>query len=499
MRPPLQPYRSAGQGHPVPDRFCPPLPVPSGRVTARQIGRDAARLFLVRRHLLAPPRSLPAGRESVMTVFGRLGSIQFDPLEFTGGRNHDLVLAARIADYRREMTDALLYEERRLFEAYNKGLSLLPTAELPWYRLTWDRNQERHGADTFQKHAGLVDEVLGRIRREGPLSTLDFETRASIDWYWRPTNQVRAIMEALGQSGVLGFARRQGNRRYYDLVERLFPADLLAQRPDPQEQRLHRLLSRYRAHGLLGRTGQAELWIGSAPSQRTGWYEGPLRGELLATLLERGELVPVTVDGVRGERFLLRGDVALLDEAEHDADAAAARPRTDPWAPLDGDHAGVALLAPLDPFVWDREFLRALFDFDYLWEVYVPEKKRRWGYYVLPVLWGDRLVGRIEPRIDRADDAIRVVSVYWEPGFDPSTPAFSAALAHAIEAHRRFAGVGRVLLARTAGVAALRPILGEHLAALGRPARKVRSAMTPRRPTRASIAPAAPSRAVVGR
>jgi len=275
------------------------------------------------------------------------------------------VLGARIADYRREMTDALLYEERRLFEAYNKGLSLLPTAELPWYRLTWDRNQERHGAETFQTHAALVDEVIGRIRSEGPLSTIDFEADEPIDWYWRPTNKVRAVLEALGQSGVLGFARRQGNRRYYDLVERLFPADLLAHRPDPLEQRLHRLLSRFRAHGMLGRAGSAELWLGAAPGKRTADYDGPIRGELIAMLLERGELVPVTIEGVRGDRFVLTAEVALLEEAERDAAAArAALGADDRWTPLDPRAAGVALLAPLDPLVWDREFLRSLFDFD---------------------------------------------------------------------------------------------------------------------------------------
>src|SRR6478672_8763533 len=104
---------------------------------ALTVSREAARRFLVRRHLLAPPRSLPAEPASVKTVVERLGSLQFDPLEVTG-RNHDLVLAARIAGYRRAWTDALLYEERWLYEAYNKGLSLLPTAELPYYRVGWD-------------------------------------------------------------------------------------------------------------------------------------------------------------------------------------------------------------------------------------------------------------------------------------------------------------------------------------------------------------------------
>src|SRR5512142_2890707 len=120
----------------------------SGMPAALPVSRVVARRFLVLRHLLAPPRSLPAGEESVMEVFARLGSIQFDPLE-VAGRNHDLVLLARVDGYRREWTDRLLYERRRLFEAYNKGLSLLPVEEVPWYRVAWDRARHRHDGGAF--------------------------------------------------------------------------------------------------------------------------------------------------------------------------------------------------------------------------------------------------------------------------------------------------------------------------------------------------------------
>src|SRR6185295_10151272 len=117
----------------------------------------------------------------------------------------------------------------------------------------------------FDEHAPLVEELLDRIRKDGPLSSTDVAPRAAIDWYWRPTNQVRAILEALAEAGILGLARREGNRRIYDLVERLFPAELLEVRLPEREQRRHKLLSRYRAHGLLGRTGSAELWNGTTP------------------------------------------------------------------------------------------------------------------------------------------------------------------------------------------------------------------------------------------
>ena len=104
--------------------------------------------------------------------------------------------------------------------------------------------------------------------------------------------------------------------------------------------------------------------------------------------------------------------------------------------------AGRRVPGALDPLVWDRDFLRELYDFDYVWEVYVPAAKRRWGYYVLPILFGDRLVGRIEPRIERTTDTLRVAGLWWEDGFDPlAEPGFVEAFAAAFDAHRAFGGV----------------------------------------------------------
>ncbi len=394
-----------------------------------------ARRFLATRHLLAPARSQTAGLEGVRAVFDRLGSIQFDPLA-VAGRNHDLVLHARVRDYDPAWTNELLYGSRELFEAYNKGLSLLPTSELPWHRHTWDKFKGRHEGDTFSRYEETLEHVLERIRDEGPLCSLDFDRAKAIDWYWGPTSEVRAVLEALSEAGVVGLARREGNRRYFDLIERLYPPELLGEERPDREQRRHRLHSRYRAHGLLGEGGQSELWYGIGPARATK-KDPPgtvTRTELRAELVEAGELMPVRVEGVRGTRYVLG------EERESLLACAAA---ADAGEPLDG--ASVAFLAPLDPLAWDRHLMRDLFDFDYVWEVYVPEAKRRWGYYVLPLLWGDRLVGRIEPRIDRAADAVRVLGIWWQDGFYPRhEPGFVEAMRAALAAYVRFGGVKRI-------------------------------------------------------
>ena len=422
-------------------------PEPGGRRSEpRLISPAVARRFLAIHHFLAPPRSLPSGRDGIIAVFDRFGSIQFDPIEIAG-RNHDLVLLSRVPGYRRDMTDRLLYDERVLYETYNKGLSVVPTADLPWFRVAWDRTRAQHDVEAFSQHAALVDELLNRIRTSGPMSSIDIEPRAAIEWSWRPTNQVRALLEGLAEAGILGFSRRDGNRRIYELIERLFPAELLNRVVPIREQFRHKLLSRYRAHGLLGTIGSMELWYGASPWVDIGMEDGlPLKAAgrrvLHSELVADGTLLPVIVEGLRGPRFLPVDELPLLEQAEREI-ATGSTPG--------GAPPGVAFLAALDPLVWDRDFLRSLYGFDYVWEVYVPPAKRRWGYYVLPILFGDRLVGRIEPRIERKTDALRVAGLWWEDGFDPlREPGFVAAFAAAIEAHRAFGGVARVTWPRTA-------------------------------------------------
>ncbi len=142
----------------------------------------------------------------------------------------------------------------------------------------------------------------------------------------------------------------------------------------------------------------------------------------------------MTVDGVRGTRFVLRDELELLREA----DDAVAQGR-------ELAHPSVVFLAPLDPLVWDRDLLRSLFAFDYVWEVYVPQAKRRWGYYVLPLLWGDRLVGRIEPRFDRAAGVVRILGIWWQDGFSPRRqPGLVEAMRSALADYAAFGGVRRI-------------------------------------------------------
>jgi uncharacterized protein YcaQ len=398
-------------------------PAWSRSVTRMDVAADAARRFLVTRQMLAPARSVEGGPDGVLEVFRRLGSIQFDPLS-VAGRNHDLVLHARVAGYDPAWCDAL-YQRRELFEAYNKGLSLVLTSDFPWFRATLSAYSSR----ILAEQADVAEHVLERIRAEGPRSALDFERRRGslVDWFGAPTNVVREVLEAYAATGVLGLARRDGNRRYYDLIERLLPPDIVARKVPLREQLRHKLLSRYRAHGLLGIGGGGDIFGGLGPAKPDPERpELPGRTALREELIEEGELVPVTVEGVRGRRFVLREEVELLNAP--------------PEPPL-----AVAFLPPFDPLVWDRGLLGSLFGFDYVWELFIPPAKRRWGWYVLPILFRDRFVGRIEPRIDRHEGRVRVLNLWWEDSFDPRrVEGFVDAMQAALGAYLRFAGASRL-------------------------------------------------------
>jgi uncharacterized protein YcaQ len=401
----------------------PSPPTPDLRISA-----DHARSFLVRRHLLDPPRALAPEAASVLRVMDRLGSLQFDPLEVPGARNHDLVLHARIKDYQRGWCEQWLYgEDRRLIEVYNKSLNILPMPELPHYALAWDRSK-RHYRDTIlREQSAVADAILAKISADGPLSTAAFrDHNHAVEWWWAPTSAARAVMEALFVTGRLGIARREGSRRFYDLIERLVPSELLARRETEEEATRHRLLSRYRGVGLLAGQAAAEVILGTGSAAE--------RTRLTAGLVDDGTLIRVAVEGMRHTRYLLADEEPILEAA------------TEPFR----DTPAVTFMAPLDPLIWDRRLLRELFGFDYVWEVYVPAARRRHGYYVLPVLFGDRLVGRIEPRLERKSGVLAILGVWFEAGFSPmEEPHFVPALAEALRAYREFVGARSLSWPRT--------------------------------------------------
>lgn len=355
-----------------------------------------ARRFLVTRHAL--PRALP----SVLAAFERIGCVQVDPLAVTGMRNHDLVLAARVAGYQPSALDALLYgKQRKLIEVYNKSLCIVPIETLPYYHADWERVMGAFG-DTYlaaaKKHG---PRILRRLDREGPLPSRELARGGErVVAGWGAASEARHALYVLFRTGRIGTVRREGNVRVYDRMERLVPK----QAPVSREASLrHRVLNRFRAMGLLGLSGTPEVYAATAPARE--------RARVVRELVEEGTLLEVSIAG--STRFMLASE-------QHFLGANMARGRA-------------AMLAPLDPLIWDRRFVRELFGLDYKWQVYTPKHKRVGGYYDLPLLIGDRLVGLIEPRYANGQlEIVRIdatLSRKEQRAVDEAIRAFRASIA----------------------------------------------------------------------
>ena len=348
----------------------------------------ACRFLLLHQGLLGGRRFTDP--EEAAAYIRQAGSIQFDPISVCG-RNPDLTLQSRVKNYRPEMLYNLLYRERRLVDYFDKELCIFPAEDWPHFarlrqiRGDWMRSHEQV--------AGARDTILEAITSRGALSSKDLDTGHKVDWFWGSSRLSRAVLEHLYYAGALGIHHKQGAVKWYDLIDRLLPAETLnAPDPHPDNASLHRFLMLRRA-GALGL-----IWNKSSPA----WlgfpdFKTPQRQAAFQRLLEEGLLVRISVAGIKGDFFIRKEDLPTLAVAESEDH----KPRCE-------------LIAPLDPLLWDRQMIKTLFGFDYTWEIYVPAAKRRYGYYVLPILRGERFIGRVEPVFDRKNNRLITKGLWFE-------------------------------------------------------------------------------------
>lgn len=381
---------------------------PSGPTAVTLSRRDARRLLTA--HHFAPT-DLPG-------AFERLGSVQFDPLKPVGC-NHDLVLQARVPGYRVGDWERAAYHDRLVYDAWDKQASLVRTRDWPLRRVyhLWHEGWWRERV--FTAHPEAVIAVLDELRERGPLPSTAFKHQVhKPEWQgsWYGPRLTKHVLRALWHTGRVVTRRREGGKHVYDLAERVIPADLL-HAPAVSEGKSVKwlLLLRHEAVGLLRPGASSEVWSLSVTA--------PERKGLLEDLVRQGQLQPVEVEGVRFHAF--PETLKRLEEA-----------------PLE---PAVRFVAPLDQLMWDRKAVAHLFGFDYVWEVYKPETQRRWGYYVLPVMYGDRFIARVDSRLEGT--AWHVKGWWWEEGVTPD-PVMLAALERASLAFMRYLGAGSVKVAR---------------------------------------------------
>jgi uncharacterized protein len=356
-------------------------------VTLKIKNRDARALWLSSQGLSSPP----TGTLDVVGIIKRLGYVQLDTIQVVA-RAHHHIMWNRNQHYREPMLDRLLAEDRSLFEHFTHDASVLPMEFYPMWRRQFARlkaKRERSKYFSAVPGAAARESIRQRIADEGPLSTHAFDTKAAQPgkMWSRPPHKL--ALDYMWYAGELATSHRVNFNKYYDLSERVIPADIRG-RDHAGETQIDWLCA-----AALDRLGFA------APGEIQRFWEAVDAAEVKTWIARAGaSVVPVEIETADGS----------WSKALAAADIGARLVETGPPT------SRLRILNPFDPAIRDRTRLKRLFGFDYRVEMFVPAAKRQWGYYVYPLLEGDRFVGRLEAKADRGKSVLNVLNVWLEPG-----------------------------------------------------------------------------------
>jgi hypothetical protein len=378
----------------------------------------ARRLFLDRHALAEAPRG-PAAGQALHDLIERIGFVQIDSIN-TVARAHEMILWSRRQSFRPSALKRLLERDRSLWEHWTHDASILPVRLHGIWQHRFRRDEEqlsKSWKSWFREgYEDQFDRILDRIARDGPVGTADVgegEVRGRGGWWdWHPS---KTALEWLWRTGRLAVTRRDGFAKVYDLTERVIPA--VHRVPVPEATVADWACRSALRHLGFATSGEiAAYWKAVGPEDAKRWCR---------QALERGEILAAEVEGALGQRR----KVFVFPET-----LAETPPEPAPR---------LRILSPFDPALRDRDRAEFLFGFRYRIEVFVPEAKRVWGYYVFPVLEGDRLVGRIDAKAFRDAGALRV-RAFWPEAGVRLTKARQAKLAAELDRLARFAGCERV-------------------------------------------------------
>lgn len=377
----------------------------------------ARRLFL-HRHALAEAPTGPATGADLAALIRRIGFVQVDSIT-TVERAHHMILFSRRQTYRPAALKPLLERDRLLWEHWTHDASVLPVETFPYWKHRFARDAERLHANWRRwfrdGYEAQFDTILSRIAADGPVTSSDVgedEARGKGGWWdWHPS---KTALEWLWRTGRLAITRREGFQKVYDLTERVVPAALLQADIAPSAK-VDWACSSALDHLGFASAGELQAYWNAVPPEAVKPW--------VTAALARGEITEIMVQGADGStrKALARPDVLAVAQA---APEPTARLR---------------VLSPFDPALRDRKRAEFLFGFFYRIEVFVPEAKRRWGYYVFPVLEGDRLVGRLDAKAHRADGVLRL-RAFWPEAGVRLTRARTEKLDAELQRLARFAG-----------------------------------------------------------
>ena len=338
------------------------------------------------------------GKQGALDFIRQAGCIQFDPIDICG-KNAEITLLSRVKGFRKAQLHELLYEDRALFDYPDKQLSIIPTE----YWSYFERFREAARAK-LAEHPELnehIDVTCAYIEQNGAVCSGDFKLDGETAWSsainWSNGGTLsRSVLEQLYSSGDLVVHHKKGTRRYYDFARRHIPADILNMPeplPDDFEHQKWRVLRRIGAMGLIWDNASG-AWLGI-------WnLTADTRHRIFKELLDEKAISELTIDGLKNSFYFLSKDMPLIEQV---LAGAVFKPRCE-------------LIAPLDPLMWDKKLIKSIFGFEYKWEIYTPPQERLYGVYVLPLLLGDRFIGRAEPIFNRKKKMLDVKNIWYEDG-----------------------------------------------------------------------------------
>jgi uncharacterized protein len=387
------------------------------------IPKTLARQVAITAQYLADPRP-KADVDGIMEVINRLGCLQLDPISVVA-RSHLLVLWSRLGTYDPLLLDTLLWQDHCLFEYWAHAASIVLTEDYPIHQMRMhssaqdSSNWSQRVKDWMEQNENLRVSILHTLDDRGPLRSRDFEDTSVVPWQstgWTHDRNVSRMLDFLWMQGHILVARRKAGEKWWDLAERCLPSwisyDLL-----PEREVVCRAAQKsLRALGVATERNIVEHFT-------QGRYPG--LPDIMTELEAEGHIVRVHIherDGELPGKWFIHSDyLPMLEQL-----AVAREPRT-------------TLLSPFDNLICNRRRTQLLFDFSYQSEIYTPKDKRRFGYYVMPILFGDRLIGRIDPALNRVQHRLVINAVHIEPNI-AITSEMGQAVANAIQELANFLG-----------------------------------------------------------
>ncbi len=394
------------------------------------ISPQTARRFVLGLQGLWPGRRW-YGKPGTETALQEIESAQLDPLNVVA-RSQDLLLHSRVVGYRPEYLNDLIYKERKFFD-YGGNLQVYPITEFPYWRLPMQRraSQGRWGAFAAS-HPELLDEVRARLRSEGPVSNRDFEGGERVVGNYRGRKESSLALYYLWLTGEIMVHHRQGFQRFYDFTDRILPPNIYLPASD-QAAEDHFAQKTFALYGLLTAKTFRNVWA-SYLERKVSPEDA---SQKLAELLDAGEIFPIKREASNETWYTLARYASVLSILE------SGNP-PEGWKPLETTTLEeVTFLAPLD-IVSARGRAKGLFGFEYLWEVYKPAPTRRWGYYTLPILYGDQLVARMDPKLERSSNTLMVKGFWAEEDALLDNPDFILAFTQGLARFMDFLGATRL-------------------------------------------------------